>query len=58
MSQIDDRQTCPTHGEGMVPSGSYELGPIRPRDEGRSSAYTILQCPKPGCDETWTAAPD
>lgn len=58
MSQDVDGHACPTHGVPMVPSGRYEPGPIRPRDEGGSSAYPILECPESGCKETWTAVPE
>jgi hypothetical protein len=47
---------CPMHNVPMVPTRDYEPGPIRPREEGPSSAYPILKCPEPGCTERWMAA--
>lgn len=59
---MDEREArehdCPLHGVSMVPSGDYEPGTMRPREEGRSSAYPVLKCPELGCTETWTAAPE
>jgi hypothetical protein len=57
MENNDGGYTCPVHGVPMVPSGDYEPGTIRPRDEGRSAAYPVLKCPEPGCSETWMATP-
>ncbi len=55
MSESDEH-LCPVHQVPMVPSGNFEPGTIRPREEGRSFAYPILECPEPGCSETWSGA--
>jgi hypothetical protein len=58
MPEDQNVHTYPVHGVPMVPSEEFEPGTIRPRHEGRSSAHPVLQCPEPGCTETWSSAPD